>query len=331
MAGRVLRRGLLTGGAAWVAARSAYADGYDPLGRIPQSAAADHVYEIEVRDAARGRAIPLRIAHGARRMRMPVVLFSHGLGGSRTGAAFLERHWRMRGYVTMFLQHPGSDDEVWRDGAPGQRLAALRAAATAEQLFHRMRDVVAVLDGMMGWLRDPELRSLGERVDLARLGLAGHSFGALTTQAVAGQMVPPVFPGTWPDPRIKAALVLSPSVPAAMPAATAFGQVGIPWMLMTGTQDGSPVGPAPDRLGVFPALPPGRKYELVLEGAEHGVFGDRPLPGEGPHHRNHHRAIQALSTAFWDSTLGGNAMAQAWLDGDAARGVLEPGDRWQRK
>jgi hypothetical protein len=108
--------------------------------------------------------------------------------------------------------------------------------------------------------------------------------------------------------------------------------VAIPWLLMTGTNDGSPIGPQPDRLGVFPALPAGGKYELVLDGAEHSAFGDRALPGERlPRNPNHHRAILAISTAFWDAHLAGREDARAWLDGDGPRSVLEPGDRWQRK
>ena len=78
------------------------------------------------------------------------------------------------------------------------------------------------------------------------------------------------------------------------------------------------------RLGVFPVLPPGNKYELVLEGAEHSAFGDRPLPGDKePRNPNHHRAILALSTAFWDAYLRGDAAAKAWLDGAGPRTVLE--------
>jgi hypothetical protein len=34
------------------------------------------------------------------------------------------------------------------------------------------------------------------------------------------------------------------------------------------------------RLSVFPALPPGGKYELVLGGAEHSAFTDHALLGE---------------------------------------------------
>lgn len=334
MAATLFRRSLISGGPLLWAARSAYGQegGYDPLSPGPQSRAADHRYDVAVHDPARDRTIPVAIAHQARRLRMPVILFSHGLGGHRHGSQFLARHWLARGYVTVFLQHPGSDEAVWRGAPPGERLAALRGAATAGQLLHRMRDVVAVLDALAAWQARGEHPPLDERMDLGRIGMAGHSFGALTTQAVAGQHVPAALPGSWPDPRIKAALVLSPSAPAAMPAAQAFGGVAIPWMLMTGTQDGSPIGPPPDRLGVFPGLPPGRKYELVLHDAEHSAFGDSPLPGERlVRNPNHHRAILALSTAFWDSTLHADPAAQAWLDGPGPGTVLAPEDRWQRK
>ncbi len=335
---RLSRRGALTGGAALLAARTAYgpraafATEYDPTTPGPQSAAVDHRYDRVVHDAARQRDIPINISHSARRIRMPVILFSHGLGGNRLGPDYLKRWWTARGYVTVFLQHPGSDDAVWRDTPPGERMAALRAAATPAQLYARMRDVVAVLDALALWQAAGTPRPLDERMDLSRIGLAGHSFGALTTQAVAGQRVPPAIPGAWPDPRIKAALILSPSAPARALAAEAFGQVAIPWMLMTGTHDTSPIGPPPDRLGVYPALPPGHKYELVFDQAEHSAFGDAALPGDQlPLNPNHHRAIKSLSTAFWDSTLGRNPTATAWLNGDTARSVLAAGDRWQRK
>jgi hypothetical protein len=83
---------------------------------------------------------------------------------------------------------------------------------------------------------------------------------------------------------------------------------------------------------VYPALPPGSKYELVLDGAEHSAFTDRPLPGErGGRNPNHHRAILALSTAFWDAYLREDSAAKTWLDGDGPRSVLDAKDRWQRK
>ena len=104
--------------------------------------------------------------------------------------------------------------------------------------------------------------------------------------------------------------------------------------MITGTKDVAFIGDAdvPSRLAVFPALPPGGKYELVLYGAEHSAFTDRALPGDSEERNpNHHRAILAISTAFWDAWLSKNADARAWLDGDGPLSVLEEKDRWQKK
>jgi hypothetical protein len=83
---------------------------------------------------------------------------------------------------------------------------------------------------------------------------------------------------------------------------------------------------------VFRALPPDNKYELVLDRAEHSAFSDRALPGDSERRNpNHHRAILALSTAFWDAFLKDDSTAKAWLNGDSPRSVLEANDRWQTK
>ena len=105
-------------------------------------------------------------------------------------------------------------------------------------------------------------------------------------------------------------------------------------MLMTGTKDLSPIGNATleSRLAVFPALPKGDKYELVLHNAEHSAFSERRLPRDTEERNpNHHRAILALSTAFWDAYLKKDVEALEWLKSDEARTVLEEKDRWQRK
>jgi predicted dienelactone hydrolase len=130
------------------------------------------------------------------------------------------------------------------------------------------------------------------------------------------------------EPRIRAAIAFSPNAPFAGTPENAFGSVDIPWMLMTGTKDDSPLTGTSyqTRLLVYPALPPGNKYELVLYGAQHSVFAERKE--SSPEHR---RAILALSTAFWDVQLRGDAAAKAWLGGKGARSVLGAQDRWQHK
>jgi predicted dienelactone hydrolase len=168
-------------------------------------------------------------------------------------------------------------------------------------------------------------------MDLKHIGMSGHSFGAVTTQAVSGES----FPATgkqFTDPRISAALAFSPSSPKRGDPKAAFSQVPIPWMLMTGTKDIAPIGDedVASRLAVYDNLTGASKYELILNGAEHSVFTDRALPGDTePRNPNHHRVIQALSTAFWDAYLRNDASALAWLNSNQPRALMEKADRWR--
>lgn len=303
--------------------------GYDPL-RVPAGAAPE-VIDLAIKDAKRQREIPARVYLPAVRTPSPVILFSHGLGGSRENGQYLGQHWSGRGYVAVFLQHPGSDESVWRGERRLRRKKALQEAANAQNLLLRAGDVTAALDQLERWNAERGHRLAG-RMDLSRIGMSGHSFGALTTQAVCGQNL-----GGSPrlaDPRIAAAVILSPSSPRQGTPQQAFSGITMPWLLMTGTEDAGPIAgiEVASRLAVYPALPPGGKYELVLDGAQHSAFSDRPLPGSaGSWNPNHHRAILALSTAFWDAYLRRDPRAREWLDGAGPKSVLEPRDRWQKK
>jgi predicted dienelactone hydrolase len=305
---------------------------YDPLGVA--AAGPVQTIQLEVIDQRReDRRIPLKVYLPAQRTAAPVVLYSHGLGGSRETAAFLGEHWSQRGYVAVFIQHPGSDESIWKDVRPIARMRAMRKAANLANFELRVRDVPAVIDMLARCNADPA-HPLSGRIDLTRIGMSGHSFGAVTTQAVSGQTIAAgVAPFT--DARIKAALIMSPSAPrGGATADEAFGAVSIPWLIMTGTDDRAPIGGATvsSRLRVYPALPPGSKYELVLDGAEHSAFTERALPFDAkPRNPNHHRAMLALSTAFWDAYLRDDRAARAWLDGAGPASILEPKDRWRRK
>lgn len=306
--------------------------GYDPLA-VPTTAVVEPV-DLDVDDAKRDRTIPIRVfLPPDGKTPAPVVFFSHGLGGSREMGAYLGRHWAARGYAAVFLQHPGSDTSVWRDAPLGQRMKAMHEAASAKNLLLRVEDVPAVLDQLDAWTRSKD-HQLAGRFDLARVGMSGHSFGAQTTQAVGGQRMPLVG-DRYVEPRIKAAVIMSPGSPMGRrDPGDAFADVKIPWLLMTGTEDTSMIGgqTVESRLAVFPALPKGHAYELVLDRAEHSAFTDRPLPGDREtRNPNHHRAILALSTAFWDAYLREDAKAREWLDGDGPQTILEKSDRWQRK
>lgn len=309
-----------------IATRSLHGAGYDPIAIAPNFHA--EVRDLSVHDAARNRDIPVRIYLPSTTAAAPVVLFSPGLGGSRAGGEFLGEHWAARGYLAIFVQHPGSDDVVWKQAAPEERVAAMREAASLKNFLLRVRDIPAVLDQLEVWNKSGPLAG---RMDLTKIGMSGHSFGAITTEAVSGETLP--LSGTkFTDPRIRAAVIFSPSVPRSTSAEKAFGAVKVPWLLMTGTKDIAPIGhiDAKSRLEVYPALRGAPKYEVVLNNAEHSAFTDRALPGDHePRNQNHHRVILALSTAFWDAYLQGKTDALAWLNGPGPRKVMEPADDWK--
>ena len=297
---------------------------YDPLRALgPDGRVEDAV----IRDDARDRDIPVRAWIPPGRGPFPTILFSHGLGGARENSPYLGRHWSSRGYLVVFLQHEGSDAATWEGKAPQDAIRDMRSAANARNLVLRAQDVRVVLDAIGAG------RYLQGLVDPARIGMTGHSFGAITTQAVSGEAFP-LAGARFTDDRIRAALPMSPSAPRRG-GARAFSGVRIPWLVMTGTRDNSPIGnaTASSRLGVFAALPQdGHAYQLVLDGATHMAFSDRVLRTErGARNPNHHRVILALSTAFWDAYLRDDAAARRWLNGDGPRTVLEPRDRWERK
>jgi predicted dienelactone hydrolase len=299
---------------------------YDPL-KVSGAAVISHTFDI--RDAGRDRTLPVRVYLPGAAKPAPVILFSHGLGGSCDNNPYLGNHWAKRGYVVVFVQHPGSDEAVWKSQPAFKRMQAMKNAASLENVIARGKDIPVVIESLTAW-NQQEKHPLDGRMNLGKIGMSGHSFGANTTQSVAGQ----VFPGgrlSFTEPRIDAAVMMSPGPPAIGDPATAFGDIRIPCLLMTGTRDDSPIGnqtPA-DRLKVFPHLRKAPAWQVVFDGATHMDFGQRALRGGAIKDTRYHKAILALTTAFWDSTLQNNSAANSWLKGKGARSVLDPKDLWQ--
>lgn len=275
------------------------------------------------RDKARDRDVPVRIRMPAGAGRAPVILFSHGLGGSLDGGTNWAVAWVKAGFIVVNLQHPGSDRSILGSG----RIAAAMAPA---QLAARVDDVHFVLDEL--GRRPREGACDLHRVDLAHVGMSGHSFGAHTTQAIAGQRFP--VPGIAADPRVKAAIAFSPSPPMRGSDNAAFGAIAIPFFSVTGTADAAPITPnvtARDRERPFRAMPPGDKYLLVLEGANHMMFNAQdglrgPASTATPHIRD---TVIAATTLFWRVELRGDAAARAELARFGAS--LPPGDRFEHR
>jgi predicted dienelactone hydrolase len=310
----------------------AKAPAYDPMKTAAKTVRTEL---LEHRDEKRQRTIPLRVYLPSGESAAPVILFSHGLGGSRDNNPYLGEHWAKRGYVVVFVQHPGSDESVWKDARMLERMSQMKKAASLENLALRCADVPAVLDALTVWNKQRG-HVLHGRMNLEKIGMSGHSFGAVTTQALVGQNYRSLGP-LYQEPRLDAALMFSPSPPQWGDPAAAFSAIKVPCLLMTGTLDTSPIGgtSAEDRLKVFPHLSLAPAWQVVFDGATHGSFGQREISGKKIGQEivgsRYHPAILALSTAFWDAQLRDDKNARAWLDGDAARKVLLPADQWEKR
>jgi dienelactone hydrolase len=255
-------------------------------------------------DASRARAVPVRLYLPVDAAKpAPLIVFSHGIGGSRNGYSYLGRFWASLGYASLHVQHVGSDRSLWAGsvfGLPGRMMEA----AQDTEAIHRARDVSFALTQMLGG-------EFASRIDPARIVAAGHSYGANTTLLVAGAQV--VRDGTLinlADPRIRAAMVLSapPFYGEAEPKKI-LSHVRLPILHVTSTEDIIRVpgyfSGAEDRVKVFEDTGSEDKWLAVFEGGSHSIFTDRSGPGGPQFNAQIKSATQALSAAFLKAVFGG--------------------------
>lgn len=263
----------------------------------------------------------------------PIIIFSHGLGGSRENYEYVGRQWAAHGYVVVHLQHAGSDDKVRRGQKnPGE---ALRAAATAQNSVARARDVSFAIDRLSMMNAQADWK---DKLDLDHVGVAGHSFGGQTCMLMAGELLGGnagqlVF-GKLADARVKAVLPMSPAVPIKRDKLDeCYGAVTIPVLEMTGTQDYSPLGDsvAADRRIPFDHVKSNDSYLLTLTDGDHMVFSGRARNATRPTDARHQEIIRLASTAFWDAYLKNDAIAKKWLRDGAFKSELGADGTFEQK
>jgi dienelactone hydrolase len=287
--------------AAWRAAAAALPA---PVASAPKFEA----HEFDWVDSARARSVPVRLymplaAAGA--SSVPLIVFSHGIGGSRRGYTYLGHHWANHGFASLHLQHTGSDRQLW-SGNPLQVLGRLHAAAQESEAIHRARDFSFALDQLLAGEH-------GARIDVARIVAAGHSYGANTTLMVAGARVERAGQAlALRDARVRAAIVISaPPFYGESDSARILGPIEIPTLHVTATEDIIRIpgyySPASDRLAVFEATGGVSKMLAVFEGGSHNIFSDRQGSGGQVLNQQVKSATQALSLAFLKQVLEGDA------------------------
>ena len=295
-------------------------------------------FDYEYEGVARKVPIKVYFPKSKTAKKLPVIMMSHGLGGSREIGNYLGLHWAKNGFVVVAMQHKGSDIEIIKGKQRREYVKTFKKAMSLENFLNRVDDVSESIDQVSKWNADRS-HALYGKLDLQKIGMCGHSFGAVTTQAVSGQSFP-VVGQKYTDKRIKAAFAMSPSSSRfrkkadANEAKKAFGEVSIPWLRMTGTADKAFMTPHVDvvnRKKVYSGLPAGDKYQLVLNKANHMAFSDKTILGKNHKNPKHHQAIQAISTAFFKAYLSNDKKAKNWLQSDKVQMSLEGGDSWEQK
>jgi predicted dienelactone hydrolase len=268
-----------------------------------------------------GRAVPYKIYRPAELTApAPVVVFSHGYGGTRDAAAYLGEHLASHGFVAIHIQHPGSDDSIWR-GKPNPLEAIARTPITAEMSLARFGDLPFALDQIEAMNRAGPLAG---KLDPMRIGMWGHSFGGVSTMAAAGQLF---AGGQLKEPRIRAAAVFSPNRPNGVPAQEAYRSIDIPMLYVTGTNDEVPAfnQVLAERRIAFDHVAGVDQYLVIFNGPDHMAWSGGPVEGGRTERADNAPAredVKAIGLAFWKAYLRDDKAARAWLT-DGARAFLK--------
>jgi hypothetical protein len=280
------------------------------LGAVPARAAGPvDVVTLKHRD---GRETLYRMMAPATGGRWPVVLFSHGANSSALDYDLLWQAWAARGYCVIGPNHIDSAPPGTRPDLGTGALWRARVADTALPLQQQAPF-------------DAQARQHGGRPQWHAVCAAGHSFGAVVAQALAGATL--FDPGDHTPyradaPRPAACMVFSPPGPLKgyIPA-NAWTSVTVPALLQTGDIDVLP-GFVDDwhlRLTGFAAAP--GRWTIVGRGVDHyfgGLICRRKQGATAALPALNQTA--ALSAEFLDAYLRGSTASLNRLEARAAAG-----------
>jgi predicted dienelactone hydrolase len=290
-----------------------------------------------VMDETRQRSIPCKIYLPSPFDSIyPVIIFSHGLGGSRNAASYLGEYLASHGYVCIHVQHPGSDESIWKDVQPDQRKTSFMSSlADPENARNRFEDIPVMVKAISNMNATHSM--FKGHFNLNAMGMAGHSYGAVSTMVACGQK-PAGIITRFAVPEIKAGVVLSPAPPENVRGNIDryYDAIHVPLFHITGTNDGDPLGRKKDfdpseRQQPYQHISTSPQYLLVLDGANHFNFGGN----EGGRFAatNGQRYLDAVNQgalAFFDRYLKGNSKQEYWLKNEFST-TLKKSDKFVYK
>ena len=282
-------------------------------------------------DAMRLRSVPAKIYWPMQsRERCPVIVFSHGLGGSNEKCAYLGQAWASQGFVSVHVQHLGMDDQVWK--------GKIRPVKELKGVYDRQwsgrtqaNDIRFVIDQLEELAAGDS--SLGRMLDMSRVGVAGYDLGGLAAMLIAGQQTPDGGPSLY-DLRVKAIVVMSPPVADQMTIAyVSYGTMTTPALFFTGTEDDGVVGPtqAWQRRIPFDYMQGQDRFLITYRDAGHLIYGGHVLPTRSRDDRKFQANVAQASSLFWRAYLKAEPAVYAYFQGPSLGGIAGTLGRVERR
>ncbi|MGO9567945.1 MAG: protein kinase domain-containing protein [Desulfomonilaceae bacterium] len=281
-------------------------------------------------DQSRNRDIPVKIYYPKiGKGPFPAIIFSHRLGGTREGGSHLGQHWAANGYISVHLQHKGSDvDSIDQISKP-----ARKPLQEWRKFWNRTRDISFAIDQLQRLDNDDQ--HFKGRIDLDRIGLAGVGLGAVTTLALAGQVFHTTQgeEKTFVDARIKAAVLLNPNVPHRQQPYEnlAFAKVTVPILHIISGKEHKAVtdSQVADHRAPYDHISESDQYLITLLESVQANLSDRDSATVHGRDGPAQEIVRASTAKFWDAYIKGDSASKTWLINgglDAAlgtRGKLE--------
>lgn len=242
----------------------------------------------------------------------PVVVHSHG-GFCTTNYDLITAHWASHGYIVVAPYHPDSPQS---GDKPDMRIIVQR----------RLRDLTFTVDALDTILEQADFAGTA---DTDSIGISGHSFGAGMALMKNGMYLLDMQKSDWStgfDERFIAGIYFSAPGPNDEMPPNGFEGVRRPFLATGGTNDEARMDPpggmslADFRREAYEKAPPGDKYSLIIDAADHYLGGlvCNPERGGEPD-PDAVRILNAVTTTFLDAYLRGSGEALAVLrDADMA-------------
>ena len=264
-------------------------------------------------DYSRNRNVSIKIYRPAYMTeKCPVIIFSHGLGGSHEKCRYLGETWAAQGFISVHIRHIGIDEDVWkRKIRPIKELKDVYGRHWSGRM--QANDIQFVLNRLDSLAASDS--SFGQMIDMTRVGVAGYDLGGLASMLVAGQL-PPDGEASLYDSRVKAIVVMSPPVFSHVSyAPVTYQSMQTPAMFFTGTDDNGWVGTTKSwqRRIPFDYMQGNDRFLVTYQGADHMIYGGHVLSARDD--QKFQANIAQASLLFWRAYLKEEPALSAYFQG----------------